>query len=581
MNLVFDIETNGLEATEIFCMAAKDLTTNEIYRYTPNNIMEGFDLIERSELLVGHNILGFDIPVLKRLTDIDFKSKQVIDTLVLSRLAKPNRGKHSLGAWGYHLDFLKGKTTEGSFERYSPELLEYCVNDVELNTLVFNELKKELKDFDNASIEIEHEVSVILREQEDVGFLLDVIKADELLASLNTRQDSIVETVHKIFKPKLLKIKEVQPKKKLNGDLSRQGLSDEEYNNILAKDPKDRLKPFDRMKLTEFNLGSRPQIAEYLQDFGWKPEAFTPTGLPKIGEEILSSVADIPEAQLIATYLMIQDRMGQISSWFEHLDPDNRVRGCVISNGAITHRMSHFKPNMAQVTSLSKPYGRECRECWTVPKDYKLVGIDASGLELRMLAHYLKDKEFIDEILTGDVHERNKEFAGLESRDTAKTFVYALLYGAGDGKLGSLVEGDAKDGAAIRKRFLANFPSLKDLTDTVERTARTRKFIKSLDGRLITVRNSNTALNTLLQGAGAVTMKQALINFNKALKDRSLDARIVANVHDEWQVEAHHSIAEEVGLLGVDAIRKVTEDFKLKCPLDGEYKIGDNWSETH
>jgi DNA polymerase I-like protein with 3'-5' exonuclease and polymerase domains len=234
---------------------------------------------------------------------------------------------------------------------------------------------------------------------------------------------------------------------------------------------------------------------------------------------------------------------------------------------------------MAQVPNLGSKYGAECRSCWTVPKGYKLVGIDASGLELRMLAHYMDDKEYTNEILNGDIHTANQRLAGLESRNQAKTFIYALLYGAGDEKLGSVAGGGKRTGEKLRKSFFDNLPSFATLRNKVARTAAKRSYLKGLDGRKIPIRSEHSALNTLLQGAGAIIMKQAVVLLNEKIKD--LDAHFVANVHDEWQIEVREDLADTVGKLGVEAIIEAGKVLKLKCPLDGEYKVGDNWSETH
>jgi DNA polymerase I-like protein with 3'-5' exonuclease and polymerase domains len=235
---------------------------------------------------------------------------------------------------------------------------------------------------------------------------------------------------------------------------------------------------------------------------------------------------------------------------------------------------------MAQVPSVGSPYGKECRACWTVANGYKLVGIDASGLELRMLAHYMKDEEFKNEILYGDIHTANQLAAGLESRSQAKTFIYALLYGAGDAKLGSVVGGNAEHGKRLRQSFFDSRPAFKSLKNRVGRASK-RGHLKALDGRKLFVRSEHAALNTLLQGAGAIVMKQAMIILNNKIKEHRLDAHFVCNVHDEWQVEVREDQAEELGKLGVDAIKEAGYALSLFCDLDGEYKIGDNWSETH
>ena len=354
-------------------------------------------------------------------------------------------------------------------------------------------------------------------------------------------------------------------------------MTDEEYTQVLET---KQYAPFMRRKLQEFNLGSRKQIGEYLQDFGWKPKKRTPTGMPMVNEKTLGRIKNIPEAKLIAEYLLLQKRIAHIASWTEAVEDDGRVHGFVIPNGTITGRMAHRAPNMAQVPSVKSPYGAECRACWIVPKGYKLIGIDASSLELRMLAHYMKDEDFTNEIINGDIHTYNQQIAGLQSRDQAKTFIYALIYGAANNRLGQVVGGSEADGKRVRKHFFANQPSLKRLRDAVTQTA-AKGHIRGLDGRRIFIRHIHASLNSLLQGGGAVVMKKALIILNQKAHKRNLDFKFVANIHDEWQVEVHQAHAEYFGKLGIEAIKEAGEYYNLRCPLDAEYKIGDTWNETH
>ena len=342
----------------------------------------------------------------------------------------------------------------------------------------------------------------------------------------------------------------------------------------------NNFEPFMRQKLVDFNLGSRKQIGEYLADFGWKPDRFTPTGQPIVDEKTLSEITHIHEAKLIADFLMLQKRIAQIESWIDAVQDDGRVHGFVIPNGTITGRMTHRNPNMAQVPSVSNPYGKECRACWTVDDGNVLVGVDASGLEIRMLAHYMDDEDFTKEILDGDIHTANQRAAQLESRNQAKTFIYALMYGAGDEKLGKVVGGSTTDGRRAREHFFDSKPTFKSLRDRVQRAAN-KKFLKGLDGRKLYIRNNHAALNTLLQGAGAIVMKKALCLLSDRLNVTNTPHKFVANIHDEWQIEVSECRANKVGQLAVRSIVEAGEFYNLRCPLDGEFKIGRNWSETH
>ena len=577
MDLVFDIETDDLQATLVHCIVAQDADSGEIFKFPPNKLEEGYKFLTTADRLIGHNIIGFDIPLVERFGGVDLSGKEVIDTLVLSRLFNPARdGGHSLESWGFRLGLSKIDFTD--YLNYSSEMLEYCVRDVTLNTMVYKALRHESKGFSKSCIEIEQSVAKIIKQQEVNGFKFDMKSALTLLAELREKKQMIEDEVHNTFKPKWVDTKLVTPYiRTTDGQLSKRGLTDDEYARCLNTLNHE---PFMRQTLQEFNLGSRKQIGEYLIDFGWKPDRFTPTGQPIVDEKTLSEVTHIHEAKLIADFLLIQKRIAQVDSWVSSVRDDERVHGFVIPNGAITGRMTHRNPNMAQVPSVHSPYGKECRSCWVVDEGNVLLGVDASGLELRMLAHYMDDDEYIKEILDGDIHTANQKAAKLKSRNQAKTFIYALMYGAGDEKLGKVVEGNTADGKRAREYFFDNNPAFKSLRDRVTR-ASAKKYLKGLDGRKLYIRNTHAALNTLLQGAGAIVMKKALGILDDLLKLNTIDYKFVANIHDEWQIEVKESQAEFTGELAVKSIIQAGEEFNLRCPMDGEYKIGRNWSETH
>ena len=594
MNLIFDIETNGLlfeewfkdketkelvltpPADTIWCIVAMD-EDEKIYRFEPGEIDKGIAFLKSADKLIGHNIIGFDIPIIKKLKGIDLhESCETLDTLVLSRLFNPNRGNpHSLKGWGDKLHYPKQE--QPNFSRYSPAMLSYCIQDVKLNNKILSILRTESKGFSKESINIEHKVSKIVTQQEINGFLFDERESSKLLSSLVKRKKEIENKVHEKFQPKWVDVKEITPTLKNNGELSKSGLSSYEYADIKLT---GNMKPFMRQELKDFNLGSRKQIGEYLIDFGWKPNRFTPTGQPIIDEKTLSKIKHIPEANLIAEFLLLQKRISHITSWIEATKKDNRVHGFVVSNGTITGRMTHYKPNMAQIPSVHSQYGKECRACWIVPEGYNLVGVDASGLEIRMLAHYMADEEYINEVINGDIHTTNQKFAGLESRNQAKTFIYALVYGAGDAKIGSIIKGSRAEGKQLRERFLISLPSFNTLKKRVDVATR-KGFITGLDKRKIFIRHFHAGLNTLLQGGGSIVMKQALILLDESLNLNNINYKFVANIHDEWQIEVQESQADFVGRQAVKCIEDAGKHFNLRCQLDGEYKIGSNWSDTH
>ena len=436
-------------------------------------------------------------------------------------------------------------------------LEKYCRRDVEVLELTYFELLKEKDNygFSQESIDLEHKVATIIYKQERNGFKFDLPKAMVLLAGLKDKMGTIEASLQFVFPP----------------------ITTERYSEKTGKKRKDHIEVF--------NPGSRQQIAKRLQEKGWKPTKRTEKGQVIVDESTLANV-DIPEAQAIAEYLLLQKRVAMVESWIENTTDDHRIHGKVITNGAVTGRMTHHSPNMAQVPSVGSPYGEDCRGLFTVPKGYKLVGADASGLELRMLAHYMKDQDYVKTVTEGsqdlgtDVHTKNQQAAGLSTRAQAKTFIYAFLYGAGATKIGSIVGGSAKEGQRLIDSFLRNTPALQALRSTVDKLS-DKGHLPGLDGRRLFVRSEHAALNTLLQGAGAIVMKQALVFLDESIRRSNLDAKFVVNVHDEFQLEVKEEHAQRVGFLAVESIRKAGRTLKLRCPLDGEYKIGDNWCQTH
>jgi DNA polymerase I-like protein with 3'-5' exonuclease and polymerase domains len=540
-----DIETT-LDHSTIWCAVTK--VKNDIQVHTTASTLQ--KVLNDAHKIIGHNLIGFDVGILDRVWNVHISRDTVVDTLYLSRLYNPSQdGGHSLRNWGTIL----GGTGKLDFTDYdgglSDEMVEYCIADVELTEQVHKWLELQLhkEGFSHQSIDLEHRVGWLVTEQERNGFKLDCNNAEKLMMDLMFEMNNIEASLQDIFPP----------------------IVEERWSEKTGKQLKD--------KVTVFNPGSRKQIAERLQGLGVKFDKKTEKGNIIVDEKVLEGI-DRPEAKAVARYMMLQKRVAQIDSWLKSVKDDGRVHGRVITNGAVTGRMTHQSPNMAQVPAVSAPFGPECRRCWTVEEGNVLVGIDASGLELRMLAHYMDDEDYTNEILNGDIHTANQRAAGLASRPLAKTFIYAFLYGAGDAKIGAIVGGNSGTGRRLKERFLHNTPALEELRGRIDRQAQSG-VLDGLDGRKLRVRSQHAALNTLLQGAGACVMKQALIHL--ADKLRNIPHKFVANVHDEWQIETPAHYADTVGRIGVRSIRIAGETLGLQCPLDGEYRVGNNWAETH
>ena len=555
--VIFDIETT-MTADKIWCIVCKHGDT--YYQFKEDRLHRFAELIKQTEEVIGHNIIGFDIPVVNTIFGYDvFANCKVTDTLVLSRLLNPMiEGGHSLKNWGTKLG--QNKIHFEQFDYFSEDMLTYCRNDVELTERLYKFLINKTKDF-GMSIELEHKVAQIIQKQHERGFKINVVEAYELQSKFQEDMNDLTTKVRQTFPPMKIE-EEFIPKSNNKARGYVKGV------------------PFTKVKYKEFNLGSRQQIAERLMLLGWKPKKKTDKGHVIVDEKVLSEIHNIPEAKLINRFLMLQKRIAQVNSWIEGIKEDGRVHGKVITNGTITGRMSHQSPNMAQIPAVYSPYGKECRALWTVNKSYKLVGVDASGLELRMLAHYMNDKDYIYEVVNGDIHRANQAAAGLESRDKAKTFIYAFIYGAGSAKIGSIIGGSTADGERAKEKFLRATPSLRSLREKVERVAQ-RRWVRGLDQRKIIIRHPHAALNTLLQGAGAIVMKYALTLLEQYVINKQIKAFPVVNVHDEFQYEVEESRAEEFGRLAVQSIIDAGKKLNIRCPLNGEYKIGNNWSETH
>ena len=573
MRVVLDIETDDLKATVVHCIVAKDIDTGSVYVFKGEECYRDFPAFTKNvEKYIMHNGISFDAPVLNRLVGVDIKLSQIIDTMILSQLINPMRdGGHSLDSWGATLGFPKIDFQD--FTNLTDDMVKYCINDVELTHRVYLSMLKDISLISPKCIELEHQIRALINEQERNGFTLDIPKAMMLVNKLKDKATEIEREVKQTFFPLPVPVREVTPKFKKDGTLSTVGLRHIDDRSVIAG-------PHTSIEFQEFNLQSRQQIVRHLLFRGWKPEKHTEKGHPIVDETVLMDV-DIPEAKKIAEYLLLEKRIAQVQSWLDLVETDGKVHGKVLTLRAISGRMAHHGPNMAQVPAKYSPYGKECRECWTVSSpDNVLVGCDASSLELRGLAHYLQDASFTKEVVEGDIHTSNQKAAGLETRDQAKTFIYAFIYGAGPAKIGKIVGGDADRGRELIDTFLENVPALATFRKKVDRIAQTG-YLPGLDGRKLVVRSAHAAVNLLIQGAGAVICKQWLLEIHKLKTKYKVNAKLVASIHDEYQFEVPKNQAEAFGKLTKQAMKKTEQILKVRCPLDSEFHIGNNWSETH
>lgn len=601
---IFDIETDGFldECTKIHCIA---LTTpnGDTSLFAQDDVPLALHYLSNAECIVGHNIIGFDIPVIEKLYPGWKTQARIRDTLVLSRLAfgdlittdaaseKVNKkmwGSHSLEAWGYRLGSLKGEFNhpETDWSVYTQEMGDYCVQDSVVNLHLAHHIERQ--GLSKRSIELEHAFATELVEMEKNGVGFDRDACVSLYVLLLEEKNKILSEIAEIF-PDRIEVMKIPAYWYDPGAIVRENGTYRVKSDAPPNIRKHLVKGPMKTKAIPFNPNSRTQIADaFIEKYGWEPTEWTEGNVPKprVDEAILEKL-DYPEAPAILRYMMLKKRIGQVAegdnAWLK-LEKDGRIYGRINPNGAISGRCTHSKPNMSQVPAPRAEFGPECRAAFNVRPGYKMVGADMSGLELRCLAHYMHrwDKgAYVDVILNGDVHTVNQNAAELETRDLAKTFIYAFLYGGGNEKLGTIIGKGEGAGRVLRAKFLKSLPALASLLKDVKREARIDKAIRGLDGRKLPSRSEHSALNLLMQSTGAILMKQATVNLMSEIRTRKLDAKLVLHVHDEVQLEVREDQADLVGQLAVWCMRKAGHQFSLDCPMDGEYKVGNNWAETH
>ena len=564
--LIFDIEGNGLievtigkkgtgvgEATRVWCAAIHSLSDGETTGYTEEEIPSFIDRLESSDLVVGHNIIHYDLPLLRRLYR-DF-SVNVYDTLLVSRLMWPDKPmlpnkSHSLKSWGILLGDNK-QDYSGGFDEYSEEMLGYCKQDTIVAAKVY-EYQKDFASKNKRSIRMETKVAEIIASQVENGFSFDFNKAVELEKSLLMHKADTEDKMQKIF-PEIV---------------------EERWSDKTGKRLKD--------KVTVFNPGSRQQIAERLNvKYSWKYPR-TEKGNPKVDRSVLAKL-EYPEAKTLVSYFDNTKLMSQVSDWIvrSRASRDGKIHGSLNTLGTVTGRMTSNNPNMQQVSG-----DKRARELFIPRKGGVLVGADLSGLELRMLAHYLHKYDggaYADTILNGDIHIHNQEAMGVDTRNKAKSAIYCFLYGGGDTKFGSVINTSAAEAKKIKGQLLSNIPGLKRVLDDCKFSSHANGTVRPFDWRDIPVRSEHSALNTLLQSSGAHIAKVwTCYAHAKLIKLFGTNTwRWVANVHDELQIECSPDIAHELGAAVCDAAVAAGKFFNCNIQTDAEYRVGSNWSETH
>jgi len=596
--LIFDCETDGLYdvATKLHCLVLYDINKQQTFAYGPDRTDDALAHLATADVLIGHNIIFYDIPVLQKLHSFVSKAR-IIDTLICTRLIWPKerldeldyeqytevpknlRGSASLKAWGWRL--ADHKISFKDFSEYSQEMLDYCIQDVVVTTKLWEQIVKQ--NYSESALKLEHDFALAINRQVRAGFPFDVDECLDLVDELRAKQEELEVKLKEIFPP-----------------IRHESIFVPKVNNKARGYVKGQ--PFTKVSFEEFNPGSRDQIASRLrQKYGWQPEKTTEKGNPILNDEVLEQLP-YPEAQPLAEYMLIKKRLGQIAdgnnAWLKLVNNDDQcIHGDLVTNGCITGRCAHRNPNMGQVPASYSPYGKECRSLFHAPDGWDLVGVDAKALELRCLAGYLAiwDQGEYANLVTDesiDIHTYNQEQFGVETRDISKRLLYGMLYGCGAVKAGTIIDPNEKDPELLRhmgktaiNSFMNGVPALKKLKENLESKLRERSYLVGLDGRALWCRSEFKALNVLLQAAGALIMKQVVINVHKSMDDLGYvhghDWIQHAMIHDEIQVSCPKHLTETLQQTALSAFPKAQDFFGFRCKIEGDSRVGFTWAETH
>lgn len=586
-----DIEADSLKPTKIWVVVAINAATGEVLSFRDPEQFRRFVAANKDCYWVGHNAISYDVPWLNRLWDCDIDLSRVVDTLTLSYLYDPRMANgHSLEAWGERMKFPKIEFND--FSQYSQEMHDYCIQDVRLTLRVFLALTARMRarGFSERSCEIEHKIRIVVDKQERNGFWFDIQAAERLYSRIREEQDGLAGPIQELFPPVLVSAgrydyrikKDGSPFASFERHLTR-------YPKLVFNEDQTAYEVFDWQ---EFNIGSPPQRLEKLLSLGFKPTKKTKSGNPSVDEESLLEFAEkkkIPEVQAIAEWLVLFGRGNMINTWLNAVDrEDSRIHGRVFTCGAITRRMTHSSPNTANIPKAKDKikYGKECRALWSIPdkERYRLVGYDASGLEMRMFGHYLGDPKAAELYIHGDPHAVNTANLGLapEDRDlVVKNGFYAFLYGAQNARLDATFNRGRGFGKKAREILMETTPGLERAVREAQEEQQATGWIKTIDGGYVRCLSPHAALNSKLQSAGGITMKVASIILDEACERKGIDHKKVGDIHDEGQHEVAVGDAEEFGKLAVQSIVDAGEDLGFSVPLDGDYKVGLSWAETH
>lgn len=591
-----DIETDDLNATKVWVMCWENIRTKGAGTCTSYDEIRSFFERTKGAIYIGHNILKFDAPVLNRIVGLRLGVSRLIDTLVLSTLYNPSLlGGHSLDEWGKRIKMYKDEFNDWS--HLSEEMIVYCRQDVKVTAELYRKLAKVLTKigFSERSCYIQHHITTILERQHKNGFEFDAERAMVLYQELRQKEEELMGDVRKVFPPERRYVATRNMYKKYGSETKIYQKDKERY--IIQ--PGNMPNTYMAFEDVEFNLGSYAQRTQRLLDLGWVnyPDEVTKGGNPKPFDkgDLVPSLKQfledhpMPEVEFIAKWMSINGRANMVNNWLENWDEDDgRIHGKLFV--ADTLRFRHQAPNTANIPAVrvakdgtvlygeSGDFTYEARDLWVARPNRVLVGTDAAGLELRMLAHYLNRTDFTDGVVNGDPHQSNADLTGV-TRPQAKTLIYACLYGAQGPKIAKTLGIPVSEGKAIRQQFLDKLGIADVMQEAMDEQKIGRVWL--VDGAGVVCPSPHAALNYKLQGGGARVMALGAIFLERHIRRAGLDSLKVGDIHDEWQYDVHPSCAAEHGRLAIQSIREAGEELNLNVPLDGTSKEGLTWAETH
>lgn len=635
--LILDLETDGLlpDVTKIHCAVTYDTVTKECNNYICDNVFDAMsqnvgspvkgtyalrdlpDALDKTSQLCCHNGIGFDLRVLRVILNYEYKGVY-IDTFLLSRILFPDieapendhgsRSRHSVESWG--IRFGHPKVKHDDWSKFSMEMLHRCVEDTKIQGQIYEHCHKTMQElvardsrFQNMEwmkvIRMEQKVWNLIDDQAEHGWTFDLERAYTLIDTLTHTIASVNIKLSPILPPKVTHTETVTKAFKADGELTVNAA-----NWCLSDEVIFPSGDFCKLKREPFNLHSSAQVKDYLLSKGWEPKEYnfkkdkhgkplrddkrqlikTSPKVPKTAEDWAEVAEELgsPDIALLSEYNKASHRLSQIEGLIKNVRQDHRIEAHANTCATNTARMAHRVVVNIPKADPSIYFGKELRSLFKASEGLVLVGCDASALEARCEAHYIHqyDPVMANVLINGDIHSVNADVFGVD-RNTAKTGKYAILYGCSPQKLASTLKLPLGQAKSLYENYWEANTASKALKEALEEEYEQFGYIKAIDGRPLTIRYKHAILNTLLQSCGSIAIKVALCIFHRRLIDTNLQAHMLGVFHDEWQTECHPSIADRVGLIAVESIREAGRYLGMNVPLDGEYKIGLNWAETH